>query len=228
MRIYRLEQNSEVWLEERRGKITGTKTKVGHQARNKTKRYVGFYTVLAEKLSIAKDGEDAQDRGHRLEPDALKRLAKERNLQIDDEPGMWISDVDDDISVSPDGAEVVEGDKLPTFGVEVKALESHSHLRYMLEDRERQKQPDYNPIMSVPNEESHQYREQVLQYFVVNEALETMYFCLYDDRFVFDHLILHTIVIRRSDVADMVRAQMAVEYEALIEINKLVKELTEV
>lgn len=230
MRIIHLSQEDdrEAWLEERRGKITGAKNNVGYQARNKTKRYAEFYTVLAEKLSIARDGEDVRDRGHRLEKEALAKLGPKLGLEFNDDAGMWVSDVDDDIAVSPDGAEpLTDAHPLPTYAAEVKALESSLHIRFILEHRQRKILPGYNPIQDVPNEERHQYRDQVLQYFVVNEALERLYFVLYDDRIVFEHLTMLVIEINRADVADLIRERMAVEYEALQQINKLVKQLSE-
>lgn len=230
MQIYQVELDSDLWLHERRGKVTGTKAKgMGYQARNKTKRYAEFYKVLAEKMSIAADGEDVRDRGHRLEKEAVGRLARERNLLVEPEPGMWISDVDEDIALSPDAYEAVTDEQpLPTWAIEVKALASEHHLRFILQHRELVKRPDYNPIMSVPCEQEHNYKDQAVQYFVVNEKLDLLYFVLYDDRIVFDHLVMLVIEIHREDVADLVRQQTAVEFEALSEINKLVKQLTEV
>jgi len=228
MKIYAVEQNSEAWFEERRGKITGAKAKgVRRQARNPKKRYAGFWQVLAEKLAIARDGEDPRDRGHRLEPEAIARLNKEYGLNLTNDPGMWISDVDDDIGISPDGAEEVEEGKIPTYAAEIKALDSASHIRYIYEHRQNLKHPTYNPMMSVPNDSDNNFHDQAIQYFMVNEKLETLYFVLYDDRFVHDHLVMLVLVIKREDVAELIRDQMAVQYEALTQINQLVKLLTE-
>lgn len=223
MQIVRVEQNSEEWLLHRLGKITGSKAKDNRpMASNKAKRYDGFWAVLAEKIAVPADGEPPMERGHRLENVALERLAKAKSLKVDLEPGMWISDLDEDIAVSPDGAEIVDGKKLPTFGVEVKCLSSASHLKYIVADINARKKSNYNPIYSVPNENNHYYRDQVIQLFVVNEKLKKVYFVLFDDRIAFDHLVMHVIEIDRSDVEDLIAEQQDFEMDALVEINQLV------
>ena len=228
MKIYRTEQQSQEWLDARRGKVMGSKAKgVRRQSRDPEKRYQTFWDILAEKLAIPADGENPMDRGHRVEPDALKAASEILGLPFDDDAGMWISDLDDDIGVSPDGAEPVEGDALPTYAAEVKSLSSGNHLRFVLEDRRARKKPTYRPIDSVPNEEKHFFRDQVIQYFVVNEKLETLYFVLYDDRIVLDHLVTYIIEINRADIVDRIEDNTNMQFEALMQINKLVKELTE-
>ena len=227
MKIYRTEQQSQEWLDARRGKVMGSKVKgVRRQARNSDKRYQTFWDIIAEKMSIAPDGENPMDRGHRVEPDALAAAGQILGVEFDPEPGMWISDIDDDIGVSPDGAEMVEEGQLPTFGAEVKSLSSGNHLRFIYEDRLAKKEPDYNPINSVPNEEKHYFRDQVIQYFVVNEKLEKMYFILYDDRIVVDHLVTYIIEVKRSDVAHLIEDNLNMQFEALMQINKIVAELS--
>ena len=227
MKIYRTEQQSQEWLDARRGKVMGSKVKgVRRTSRDPLKRYQQFWEVLAEKLAIAADGEPPIERGHRLEPEALAEASKILGIPFEHDPGMWISDVDDDIGSSLDGAEPFEEGKLPTYAAEVKCLSSANHLRFIVEDRRARKQPDYQPIYSVPNEEKHYFRDQVLQPFVVNEKLETMYFILYDDRIILDHLVTWIITIRREDVADMINENLEMEFEALMQINKLVKELS--
>ena len=227
MKIYRTEQQSQEWLDARRGKVMGSKVKgVRRQSRNSDKRYATFWEIIAEKMAIAADGEPPIDRGHRLEPEALDAASKILGLPIDNDPGMWISDLDDDIGVSPDGAEPVEAEALPTYGAEVKCLSSASHLRFIFEDRLARKQPDYNPIDSVPNEEKHYFRDQVIQYFVVNEKLQKMYFILHDDRIVLDHLVTHIIEINRSDIAHLIEDNTNMEFEALMQINRIVTELS--
>lgn len=228
MKIYRTEQQSQEWLDARRGKVTGSKVKgVRRQARNSDKRYQTFWDIIAEKMSIAADGEKPMDRGHRVEPDALVAAGKMLGLEFDEEPGMWISDLDDDMGVSPDGAQPVEGDALPTYAAEVKSLSSGNHLRFIYEDRLARKLEGYNPIDSVPNEDKHYFRDQVIQYFVVNEKLEKMFFILHDDRIVVDHLVTYIIEINRADILDRIEDNTNMEFEALMQINKIVAYLSE-
>ncbi len=227
MKIYRTEQQSQEWLDARRGKVMGSKVKgVRRQSRDPLKRYATFWEVLAEKLAIAPDGEPPIDRGHRLEPEAIAEASRILDLPFDDDAGMWISDVDDDIGVSPDGAQPVEGDELPTYAMEVKCLSSAAHLRFIIEDRRSKKMASYRPIDSIPNEEKYYYRDQVIQYFVVNEKLETLYFVLHDDRIILDHLVTYIITIKRDDIKHLINENMEMEFEALMQINKLVRELS--
>lgn len=227
MKIYRTEQQSQEWLDARRGKVMGSKVKgVRRQARNSDKRYQTFWDIIAEKMAIAADGENPMDRGHRVEPDALVAAGKILGLEFDNDPGMWISDLDDDMGVSPDGAEIVEEGKLPTYGAEVKSLSSGSHLRFIYEDRQAKKLEGYNPIDSVPNEEKHYFRDQVIQYFVINEKLEKMYFIFYDDRIVVDHLVTYIIEIERADIVDRIEDNTNMQFEALMQINRIVAELS--
>ena len=226
MKIYRTEQQSQEWLDARRGKVMGSKVKgVRRQSRNSDKRYATFWEIIAEKMAIAADGEPPIERGHRLEPEALDAASKILDLPFDNDPGMWISDLDDDIGVSPDGAEPVEGDALPTYGAEVKCLSSASHLRFIFEARANKKD-GISPIQSVPNEEKHYFRDQVIQYFVVNEKLQKMYFILHDDRIVLEHLVTYIIEIDRADVAHLIEDNTNMEFEALMQINRIVTELS--
>lgn len=227
MQIVRIEQNSEEWLLNRLGKITGSKAKGTRRQPGKHKRYQGFWELLAEKVAIPADGEPPIERGHRLENEALGKLAERKSLDMDYEPGMWVSDIDEDIALSPDGAENFKEGSLPTWGAEVKCLNSASHLKYIVADIQEKKRSDYNPIYSVPNEDTHFYRDQVIQYFVANEALQKMYFALYDDRIAFDNLTLYIIEINRSDVEDLIREQQEFELDALVEANMLIKTLSE-
>ena len=226
MRIVRLEQNSEAWLLHRLGKATGSKAKF-----IKPLKYggtpSGFYTLLAEKIAIPPDGERAIDRGHRLENPALERLSVELNLPIDLEPGMWESDVDSDIAISPDGAEVVADGETPTWAAEAKCLSSANHLRWVINDLNARKKDDYFAFDSIPDYKTNCYKEQVLQYFVVNEKLETLYFVLYDDRIILDQYVFHVITVKREDVEELIEQQKYEQLDTLITINKLIAELAE-
>ena len=74
MRIIKVSQSNdrESWLDLRRGIITGTKAKsVAPPARSKNTP-AGIFSLLAEHVAIAKDGEPERDRGLRLEKEALE------------------------------------------------------------------------------------------------------------------------------------------------------------
>ena len=222
MQIFKIEQNSEVWLQFRMGKFMGSNAKDAHPvANNKSERYAGYWTTLSQKMAEAPDGEDPMERGHRLENIALDILAKKYGLDIDKEPGVWVSDLDEDMGISPDGAQIVdvEAGEIPIYAAEVKALESGKHLKFVRKDILAKQRSDYNPIYSVPNEQGAYYRDQAIKYFVVNKKLEKLYYVLYDDRITFDHLVCYVITINRSDVEDLAQEQENREMEALVEMN---------
>lgn len=223
MRILEVEQNTDIWLQTRMGKITGSKAKgIRPTFRDKFKKYIEFFVILAEKIAEAPDGEKPTDRGHRLEPEALAAVAERYGLTFDPKSVMWISDIDDDIAISPDGQELVTDGGLPTYAAEVKALSSAKHIKYILEDIKARSQEDYNPIYSVPNDTDDKYRDQAVQYFVVNKELETLWYIFHDDRQAMDHLVTYAIPIKREDVTELVKEQEDAEMDALVEINALV------
>ena len=124
MKRLSLIQNTEEWLEWRRGKITGSRLNDIIVKRG-TGRKLGFYEVLAERLSIVtdSDNEDAMERGHELEERALDAFAETTGKQVIKDCGVWVSDENEHVAISPDG-EISE-----TEAVEVKCLSSARHLQ---------------------------------------------------------------------------------------------------
>lgn len=225
MKIIKLSQTEdrEAWLEARRGLITGSKAKkVKPLSRGTDRTPAGFWELLAEKISIAKDGEPDMDRGHRLEVEAIEKAGEVLKLDFDTDCGMWISDENPAIAVSPDGSEKSEK---PKFAAEAKCLSSAIHLKYIVKDLRAKKSKDYRAIDSIPNDSRNAFREQVIQYFAVNEDLETLYFVLYDDRIAYEHLTHHIITINRSEIKNDIESQVANEQEIINQINDLLKEL---
>lgn len=225
MRVLTLSQKDdrEAWLEARRGLITGSKAKmVKPLSRGTDRTPSGFWFLLAEKLSITRDGETDMERGNRLEPEAVRKTAELYNLDINDDCGMWVSDENEAIAVSPDAAE--NSDK-PTYAIEAKCLSSPMHLKYMVTDLLARDKEDYRPFDYIPSTSQHSYQEQVLQYFVVNPDLKRLYFTLYDDRMAFEHLIHHVITIDRDDIEEEIEQQAQMQRDVIERINKLMREL---
>lgn len=219
--------DQQAWMEMRRSKITGKSSKTikplsRGKAKGQVDSAVGFWQLLAGKLAIQKDGEDPKTRGERLEPVALRLLADRLNLKVGAEPGMWLSDDHEDIAITPDGA---EDSPTPMWAAEVKALDSALHLRFIVRDLQARKMEGYKAIDSVPNESTSCFREQCIQYFVVNEHLRTLYFVLYDDRIALDKYTLHIIPIEREDVADEIQAQKYIQLDAINQVNALIAEM---
>lgn len=224
MKIIKLSQSEdrEAFLDFRRGRISGAKAKnLKLLTRGKDRTPAGFYEVLAEKLAISKDGEPERDRGLRLEHEAVQLTAKKLKLKVDTDPGVWVSDEDEDIMVSPDAA---EASKKPKWAIEAKCLDSKNHLHGIIQDIKAQTEEDYNPINSLKIATS-DFRWQVTQYFVVNEYLETVYFTLYDDRFAHDNLTHYVIIVKRSDIEEQIEAQRSEQKMMLAEMRAIIKEL---
>lgn len=220
MQIIKVSQKDdrETWLESRKGIVTGTKaSKVAPPKRgNGTPQ--GTYELLAEKVAIQKDGEPERDRGLRLEDEALLLTQEKYKLDLDLDPGMWLSD-DGKLGVSPDASQV--GDK-PKYAAEAKCLDSKNHLQAILNDIANKKLPQYNPLDSLKIATS-DFAAQVIQYFVVNKELEILYFTLYDDRVALDNVVHYVIEIERKDVAEYTEGQETYERDALTKVDTMIK-----
>ena len=191
-------QNTEIWYSNRLGKITGSKLKDIIVKRG-TERKIGFYQLMADRLSIQEEYEDPMERGHRLEDEAIaefEKLAKKKVEQV----GLCISDENDNIALSPDG--LIKTGKKYTEAVEVKCLNSAKHLQGYFEKK-------------VPKE----YLEQVYQYFIVNEDLDKLYFVFYDPRVTIKPT--HWVEIDREDVEDEIQFCKDYQEQTLKEIEEL-------
>ena len=228
MRILKMEQNSEVWLDYRRGKITGSKNKdVRPLSRGADRTPQGVWKLVAERLAVAPDGEKEMDRGHRCESDAIARLVDVIDKPFETDAGIWVSETSEDVMLSPDASAPYLDDKLdvPTYAAEIKCLNSDNHLKYIYKDKlARINNKDlYNPIDSVPKE----YRDQALGYFAINPKLETLYFCFFDDRLSEPSLEFHYLEIKREHIAEEAEALTAMQNQTLKFVDDIIEFLTE-
>lgn len=191
--------NEEQWLDCRRGKITGTRLG-GLLSKRDKKPLKGFYEVIAERIAIPHDGENVMDRGKRLEDEAMERFSKETNKKVDTSLVIITRDDDENIAISPDG---LIG---KTEAVEVKCLNSASHIEAYL-------------TQEVPKD----YEFQVLQYFIVNDSLKTLYFIFYDPRMPKDFFYLE---VKRKEVEKQIEEYLALEKQALKEMKEIEKTFT--
>lgn len=230
MRILAVEQNSESWYEFRRGKIGGSKAhgiKPLSRGANKG-RYdgtAGFWKLLAERVSVAKDGENEMERGHRLEALAMQKTNDKYGLSLvwkteadPTLPGLWVSDISDDLYISPDGAEA--GGK-PTYAAEGKAFDTPKHLQIMYTDMQAKKSESYNPIDSLPSDN----QDQAVDYFVINQDCQKLYWTLINDMVALDNLEHYVIVIERQHVAERVEALKEVQVNVLAELQAKLKDI---
>lgn len=177
------------------------------EAKNKRLKVgVEFWKFLAELWAEPADGEPPMERGHRLEPENIQITLKTLGFDPGDcvtDCGIWESDDDDRIACSPDAYE--NSDK-PTWAIECKSLGSAYHLQTVvpwmmhtdamrshivnlkseLVDVIEQVLPEYTLDTKATGFDfiPDQYKAQVLQYFVVCDSLEVLYFSMFDPRMV--------------------------------------------
>ncbi len=203
MKIVVIDQNSPEWLEARKGKITGSKLNgiITHRGDGKK---LGFYELIAEKLSIVDESEDGRDRGHQLEDEGIAALSEKIGVKFE-KVGLCVHDEYEEIANSPDGLSK-EGDKY-TIGAEVKCLSGARHIQAW-------------HTKKLDND----YYYQMLQYFIVNPDLHTLYFAFYDPRLT--AFPIHYMVFNRDDIADEIEKWFTYQVEMLQEVNQLVEQLS--
>lgn len=194
------------------------------EAKNKRLKVgIDFWKFLAETMAEQPDGENPMERGHRLEPENIQLTLQQLGYEQKDcttDCGIWESDEDNRIACSPDAYQASE---TPTWAIECKSLGSAYHLQAAipwmihtqlirhhtlpdnLADAAAQVLPatatslDATGIDFIPNT----YRAQVLQYFVVCDTLETLYFSMYDPR-VYGDARHQIIPIHRKDIQPLI------------------------
>lgn len=210
-----------------------------------------FWQFLADMIAEQPDGEPPMERGHRLENTNIMMACEKLGIptySVEFDAGMWVSDVDDRIAVSPDAHAKPQTDinglkYNPTFAFEAKSLGTKYHLQTVVPFRVSQMLHDPETTNSQRDElqslalklfpeilESHRefdfipepYQPQVLQYFVVNPDLQTVYFTMYDDR-VYSSLRHEVFAVERRSVASEIEAQETKELQTLALIDELQK-----
>lgn len=199
MRVQKFDDR-ESWLSARTGKITGSRLK-DIIVRRGSELKLGFYQLIAERLALPADGENPMDRGNRLEDEAIERFSKETGKKVDTTLVLWSRDDNDNIAVSPDG---VIGKK---EAIEVKCLASALHLKaFLLQDK------------------FEDFEEQVTQYFIVNESLETLYLLFYDPRLSVKDFFYFTF--QRENLKDKISAYLEYEIKTLKSVQEIVTQLS--
>lgn len=199
MQIHKFNDEKE-WLEFRKAKITGTKLKDILVKRGTSKK-IGFYQLIADRLAIDGDDENAMERGHRLEAEAIDILSAQTGIKFNKDLVIITRDDNPAIAWSPDG--FTDDRKI---GAEVKCLKSALHIQAIIENK-------------IPSE----YREQSIQPFIVNDDLETLYFTFYDPRLV--SRPFHFIEVKRADVEAEISLYKEYEEKTLKEVDFWVEKL---
>ena len=196
-----LYQSKEEWLEARRGKFTGSRLKDIIVKRG-TDEKIGFYETIAERIAIAPTNENPMERGIRLEDEAIQILCGKSGKEVDTSLVIWERDDNSSIAISPDG---FIGE---TEAVEVKCLSSARHIEAYI-------------TKQIPDE----YFYQVIQYFIVNDKLEKLYFVMYDPRMP-EHLQLHWIEKTREELEEDIAFCLDYQKQKLEKIEQIINELT--
>lgn len=194
------------------------------EAKNKRLKVgIDFWKFLSETMAEQPDGENPMERGHRLEPENIQLTLQQLGYKQEDcvtDCGIWESDEDDRIACSPDA---YQNTPEPTWAIECKSLGSAYHLQAVIpwmvhSQRIRQREIPGNladaaaqvlPATATSLKATNMdfipdaYRAQVLQYFVVCDTLETLYFSLYDPR-VYGNARHQVIPINRKDIKPLI------------------------
>lgn len=193
-------ETKEEWLLARRGKVTGSRLKDVVVKRGNGKK-IGFYELIAERLGIPADGENPMDRGTRLEEEAVEKFKEETGKKVDTGLVLWSRDDNDGIAVSPDG----------TIGkkeaLEVKCLSSARHIEALVTNQ-------------IPDE----FEFQKLQYFIVNDKLEKLYFAFYDPRILAKPFFV--IEVSRKDIKDEIKEYLEYQKNILKEVEQITNQLS--
>lgn len=192
-------ENKEDWFDARKGKITGSRLKDIIVKRG-TGEKIGYYEIIAERIAQNPDGENPMDRGTRLEEEAIELFAEKTGKKVNTDLVIWERDDNASIAISPDG---FINDK---EAVEVKCLSSARHIEAYL----TQKVPD-------------EYEYQVLQYFIVNEKLEKLYFVFYDNRMP-EKLQMFYLEIERNQ--EEVETYLELQKQKIEQIEEIITKLT--
>lgn len=194
------------------------------EAKNKRLKVgIDFWKFLAETMAEQPDGENPIARGQRLEPENIRLTLHQLGYKEKDcitDCGIWESDEDPRIACSPDAYQASEN---PTWAIECKSLGSAYHLQavipWMIHSRliRQHTLPDdladiaaqvlpansTNIKATGMNFVPDAYQAQALQYFVVCDTLETLYFSMYDPR-VYGDARHQTIPIHRKDIKPLI------------------------
>lgn len=199
MKKHNIEQGTNEWHQIRKGKITGTTLKsiMG----TPKARQEAIYEIIAERLTVGveEDYENAMERGTRLEPDAIAMFELESGKSVE-RIGFAEDDNNPLIANSPDGL-IGENE-----AVEAKCMGGKNHVKMWLTNK-------------VPDE----YEWQVVQYFIVNEKLEKLYFIGYNPDIPIHSL--HIIEVNRESILEDIEKAKVAQKVFLGEVETILKTL---
>lgn len=213
MRVIEVEQGSSEWLSFREGKRTGTsigklfaKSRVTGELYDTDKPLITFYQKVAERLAEGTGDDDglesSRERGKDLEQEAINEAERKLGLILI-RGNVWQVDDDTNHIESPDAYT----EDLKT-AVEVKCLSSARHIQAICENR--------------PPKE---YYAEYLNYFLVNDELETLYVFLYDPRFLLEHLRTKAFKLSRKDIEADIERMRDIDTQAELMLSAVCENL---
>lgn len=215
--IKNMEQGTQEWQEARRCKITGTKLKsVMGTSQAKFDMIAELIAEEGTEQSKAFKATAEMERGSAEEVFAVKLFEKLTGKTVE-QVGLCISDEFDFVTLSPDGLIPNEEGKY-TEAIEVKSPNSATMIKYklanLIDPKETNLTASKKPFLGIPAE----YKWQVVHNFIVNPDLRTLYFLVYDARFIQDS--------SKSYIVE-VKWENEVLQEAIMEAKKALTEFRE-
>lgn len=145
-------------------------------------------------------------RGQILEEEARELISEKLGKEII--PGrVWQSEENEYMICSPDG-EIVDDTGKVSEAVEIKCLDSWKVVKAYYE-----KHPPLD------------YEAQIIQYFLVNENLQKLYFCIYSDVFTNPDLELQIFELKREDYREKIELTGRVQNATLGLVEREVQKL---
>jgi predicted phage-related endonuclease len=199
-----IEQGTKEWHDARMCKVTGKKLdKVMGTLEARTGLIAELIAEEETEQSKAFKSNAEMERGTNEEPFAVKAFEEKTGKKVD-RLGICVSSEFDWVSVSPDGM-IKNAEGKYTEGVEVKCPDSKTMVLYRMENTipladigllTAKGEPKAGaPFLGIPAE----YKWQVVQYFIVNEDLQKLYFLVYDKRFINEEAQLYIVEVNRSN-----------------------------
>lgn len=177
-----------------------------------------IYKLIAQRIAKPINPNDYADRipegatysamlrGQILEDEARELISEKLGKQII--PGrVWQSEENEYMICSPDG-EIVDDSGKVSEAVEIKCLDSWKVVKAYYE-----KHPPLD------------YEAQIIQYFLVNENLQKLYFCIYSDVFTNPDLGLQIFELKREDYREKIELTGRVQNATLGLVEKEVQKL---
>ena len=177
-----------------------------------------IYKLIAQRIAKPINPNDYVDRipegvtysamlrGQILEEEARELISEKLGKKII--PGrVWQSEENEYMICSPDG-EIVDDTGKVSEAVEIKSLDSWKVVKAYYE-----KHPPLD------------YEAQIIQYFLVNENLQKLYFCIYSDVFTNPDLGLQIFELKREDYREKIELTGRVQNATLGLVEREVQKL---